>query len=164
MVPTNGGVYKHRLFFWWTESASFIVGLCGWGSKFGHGLCSFRDGVLRKLSRKEEADSCLDFSWWEGRFLVVSWQLGSFSSESVEDVVDEGVQDGHASLWDACAWVNLLQHSVDVSGVGLDSLCSSLATSACRLLWDLCRFLAACCWWCLCHCWIAFWLMSKLWR
>ena len=73
--------------------------------------------MLGKLSRKKEADCCLDFSGRECSLLVVSGQLGCLCGESVEDVVDERVQDGHASLGDACTGVHLLEHSVDIGGV-----------------------------------------------
>ena len=39
-------------------------------------------------------------------------------SESLEDVVDEGVHDGHGLGGNAGIRVNLLQHLIDVDGVG----------------------------------------------
>ena len=59
-------------------------------------------------------------------FLIISDELGGFGSDLLEDVVDEGVHDGHGSLGDTGLWVNLLQDSVDVDGEGLDSLGLSL--------------------------------------
>ena len=57
---------------------------------------------------------------------VVSNESGALVGDLLEDVVDEGVHDGHGSLGDAGLWVNLLEDSVDVDGEGLDSLGLSL--------------------------------------
>ena len=48
--------------------------------------------------------------------LVVSDELGGLEGDLLEDVVDEGVHDVHASLGDAGLRVHLLEHSVDVHG------------------------------------------------
>ena len=58
--------------------------------------------------------------------LVVSEELGGLGGDLLEDVVDEGVHDGHGSLGDTGLWVNLLQDSVDIDGEGFDSLGLSL--------------------------------------
>ena len=58
--------------------------------------------------------------------LVVSNELGGLGGDLLEDIVDEGVHDGHGSLGDTGLWVNLLQDSVDVDGEGFDSLLGSL--------------------------------------
>ena len=73
--------------------------------------------MLGELSRKEKSDSSLDLSGGEGGLLGVSGELGGFKGESLEDIVDEGVKDGHSSLGDASVGVNLLQHLVDVRRV-----------------------------------------------
>jgi len=78
--------------------------------------------VLGEFSGKEESDGSLDFSGREGVLLVVSNKLGGLESDLLEDVVDEGVHDGHGSLGDTSLGVNLLEDSVDVDGEGLDSL------------------------------------------
>ena len=95
------------------------------GGEFGDGFGTLRDGVLGELSWKDESDSRLDFSGGEGGSLVVLDELGGFTGEFTEDVVDEGVHDGHGSLGDTGLWVNLLQDSVDVDGEGLCSLLMS---------------------------------------
>ena len=92
------------------------------GGEFGDGFGTLRDGVLGELSWKDESDSRLDFSGGEGGSLVVLDELGGFTGEFTEDVVDEGVHDGHGSLGDTGLWVNLLQHSVDINGERFDSL------------------------------------------
>ena len=45
-----------------------------------------------------------------------------FAADALEDVVDEGVHDGHAALGDAGLGVHLLEHLVDVGGVALHAL------------------------------------------
>ena len=51
--------------------------------------------MLSQLTREEEADSCLDFPGGDGRSLVVVGQARCFGGDAFEDVVDEGVHDGH---------------------------------------------------------------------
>jgi hypothetical protein len=116
------------------------------GSELGHGLGALRHGVLGELSGEEESDSGLDLSGGEGGLLAVARQAGGLKSQALEDVVDEGVQDGHTSLGDASVGVNLLQHLVDVRRVGLNLLVLSAAGG---FLGGLCGLLANCR--CLCH-------------
>ena len=78
--------------------------------------------MLGELTWEDESDSRLDFSGAECLSLVVLNKFAGFSSEFTEDVVDEGVHDGHGSLGDTGLWVNLLQDSVDIDGEGLCSL------------------------------------------
>ena len=108
------------------------------GGELGDGLGSLRDGVLGKLTRKEEADSSLDLAGGEGRLLVVAGELGGLQSDLVEDVVDEGVEDGDTSLGDTSLRVDLLEDLVDVRGVALGSLVVALAS----LLRGLCSLLS----------------------
>ena len=88
----------------------------------GDGLGSFRDGVLSQLSGEEESDSRLDLPGGDGGPLVVVGQTGGLSGDSFEDVVDERVHDAHGLGRDASVRVDLLQHLVDVDGVGFLSL------------------------------------------
>ena len=87
--------------------------LCG-GCELGDSLGTLGDGVLGKFSRKEKSDSGLDLTGGKGGLLVVSGKLGGFKGDSVEDIVDEGVQDGDTLLGDTSLRVNLFQHLVDV--------------------------------------------------
>ena len=87
--------------------------LCG-GCELGDSLGTLGDGVLGKFSRKEKSDSGLDLTGGKGGLLVVSGKLGGFKGDSVEDIVDEGVQDGDTLLGDTSLRVNLLQYLVDV--------------------------------------------------
>ena len=113
--------------------------LCGAG-ELGDGLGSLGDGVLGKLSRKEESDSGLHLSGGEGGLLVVASELGCLESDAVEDVVHEGVEDGDTSLGDSGLRVHLLEHLVDVRGVRLDSLLGFASS----LLGGLSSFLSRC--------------------
>ena len=88
----------------------------------GDGLGSFRDGVLGQLSGEEEPDSRLDLPGGDGRPLVVVGETGGLSGDSLEDVIDERVHDAHGLGRDASVGVDLLQHLVDVDGVGFLSL------------------------------------------
>jgi hypothetical protein len=85
--------------------------------------------VLGEFSRKEKSDSSLDLSGRKGGLLVVARQSGRLKGNALEDIVDERVQDGHASLGDTSVGVNLLQHLVDVGAIGLGSLGVLLASS-----------------------------------
>lgn len=78
--------------------------------------------MLGKLTRKHEADGSLDFTGRKGGLLVVSGKLSSLGGDALEDIVDEGVHDGHTLLGDTGIGVDLLQDLVDVRGVSLDTL------------------------------------------
>ena len=81
---------------------------------FGDSLGAFRDGMFGQFTGEEEPDSSLDLPGGDGGSLVVVGQTGSFSSDTFEDIVDEGVQDGDTLLGDTSLRVNLFQHLVDV--------------------------------------------------
>ena len=61
----------------------------------GDGLGSFRDGVFGQFSGEEEPDGGLDLPRSDGGPLVVVGQFGSLSSDTLEEIVDEGVHDAH---------------------------------------------------------------------
>ena len=82
--------------------------------------------MLSELSGKEESDGSLDLSGGESVLLVVSDELSRLGGNLLEDIVDEGVHDGHGFLGDSSLWVNLLEDSVDVDGESLGSLLDSL--------------------------------------
>jgi hypothetical protein len=75
--------------------------------------------VLGKLTGEDEADRGLDFPRGDGRLLVVGSKLRGLSSDALEDVVDERVQDRHGALGDTSVRVDLLEDLVDVGRVGL---------------------------------------------
>ena len=82
-----------------------------------------------KFSREDELDGRLNFSGRQGSSLVKSDKLGSFSGDSVEGVVDEGVHDVHGLLGDTDVGVHLLEDLVDVDGEGLNSSSSGFPVS-----------------------------------
>ena len=88
----------------------------------GDGLGTFRDGVLGQFSGEEEPDGSLDLPGGDGGPLVVVGQFGSFSSDTLKEIVDEGVHDAHGLGGDTSVGVDLFQHLVDVDGVGLLAL------------------------------------------
>ena len=92
--------------------------------------------MLGELSWEEESHGGLDLSGGESVLLVISDELGRLGSNLLEDVVDEGVHDGHGFLGDSSLWVNLLENSVDVDGEGLSSLLGSL-DDLLLLLWGV---------------------------
>ena len=61
----------------------------------GNSLGSFRDGVFGQFSGEEEPDGGLDLPGSDGGPLVVVGQFGSLSSDTLEEIVDEGVHDAH---------------------------------------------------------------------
>ena len=97
--------------------------------ELGDGLGALGDGVLGELTREDEADRGLDLAGREGGLLVVAGELAGLAGEAVEDVVDEGVHDGHTFLGHTGVWVYLFQDFVDVKTPGLISLSSSWCSS-----------------------------------
>jgi hypothetical protein len=92
----------------------------------GDGLGALRHGVLGQFAGERQADGRLDLAGGQGGLAVVAGELASLGRDALEDVVDEGVHDGHALLGDARLGVHLLQHLVDVRRVGLDALARAL--------------------------------------
>ena len=67
---------------------------------------SLRDGVLGKLSGKDETDGGLDLTRRDGGAVVVRSELGGLSGDALEDVVDERVEDGHGLVGDTSVGVD----------------------------------------------------------
>ena len=97
--------------------------------------------MLGQFTRQDQSNGRLDFSGRHGRLLVVSGQLGGFSRDLFEDVVDEGVHDAIA-LRRCRSPVHLLQDLVDVDLVGFDLL---LGRRLVTLDGFLAGFLPGCC-------------------
>ncbi|KCV73341.1 hypothetical protein H696_00880 [Fonticula alba] len=95
--------------------------------ELGDGLGTLRDGVLGELTGEDEADGGLDLTRRDGGALGEGGQLGGLIGNALEDVVDEGVHDGHGIGTDAGLGVDLLQDTVDVGGVGLLAAGAALA-------------------------------------
>ncbi|KAJ1280653.1 hypothetical protein BS78_04G249400, partial [Paspalum vaginatum] len=90
--------------------------------ELGDGLGALGDGVLGELAGEDEAHGGLDLAGGDGGLLVVAGELGGLRGELLEDVVDEGVHDGHGLGRDADVRVHLLQHLEDVDLVRLHAL------------------------------------------
>ena len=75
--------------------------------------------MLGQLTRQEEADCGLDLPAGDGRLLVVLGKASRLRGDLLEDVVHKRVHDAHGLAGDASLGVHLLQHLVDVDGVGL---------------------------------------------
>jgi len=75
--------------------------------------------VLGELAGEDQSHRGLDLAGGHRGLLVVARQLGRLRRDLLEDVVDEGVHDGHALGGDAGVGVHLLEHLVDVDLVGL---------------------------------------------
>ena len=88
------------------------------GLVLGNSLGTLRNSVLGQLSREEETDSGLNLARSDGGLLVVTGKTARLGGNTLEDILDEGVHDLHSLLGDTSVGVNLLQHTVDVGGVG----------------------------------------------
>ena len=71
--------------------------------------------MLGKLTRKDEADSTLNFARGDSVSLGVTSKLSSLKESAIKDVSNEGVHDGHGLLGDSTIGVNLLEDLVDVA-------------------------------------------------
>jgi hypothetical protein len=89
------------------------------GGVLGDGFGALRDGVLGEFSGEEKSDGGLDLARGDGGPLVVVGEARGLGRDPLEDVVHEGVHDGHGLGGDAGVGVDLLQHLVDVHRVGL---------------------------------------------
>ena len=142
------------------------VWLCLFGAGvLGDGLGALAHGVLGQLAGQEETHGGLDLAARDGRAAVVVGELGGLVGDALEDVVDERVHDAHGLARDARVRMHLLEHLVDVDGVGLLSSLLALALASLgslrrlycllrSLRWRLWRhvlfcFLCCCCCCCL---------------
>ena len=91
-----------------------------------HSFGTFADCVLRKFPREQKTHRCLDFARRDGLSLVVVGQPRCFTSDTLEDIVDERVHDAHRSAGYSNIGVDLLQDSVDESAVALFPCASPL--------------------------------------
>jgi len=90
-----------RCFFCWFG----VHRLCR--GELGDGLGALRHSVLGQFSWEDEADSSLNLARSHCRLFVVASQLGGLSGNLLENIVDEGVQDGHGLGADSGVWVHL---------------------------------------------------------
>ena len=82
--------------------------------------------MLGKFTGKHETNGSLDLTRRESGLLVVGGKLASLTGDTLEDVVDERVHDGHTLLADTSVGVDLLEDLVDVGGVRFDALLGTL--------------------------------------
>ena len=85
----------------------------------GDSLGTLRNGVLSQFTGEEETDGGLDLPRGDCGSLVVVSETGCLGGDSLEDVVDKAVHDGHGFAADTGVGVNLFQHLVDVDAVAL---------------------------------------------
>ena len=107
----------------------WLLDLLGAGV-LGDGLGALTDSVLGKLTRQQETDSSLDLSASDGGTLVVVGKAGSFTGDTLEDIIDKAVHDAHGFAGDTGVGVHLLHYFVDVDAVALSSLPPSLLVTA----------------------------------
>lgn len=69
--------------------------------------------MLGKLSGEEETNSSLDLSGGDGVTLVVVSETIGLRSQTLEDIVDEGVHDCHSLVRDTSIRMDLLEDLVD---------------------------------------------------
>jgi len=65
--------------------------------------------MLGKLTRQDEADRGLDLTGRDGRFFGIGCELGSLGGDTLEDVVDKRVKDGHGLVRDTRIRMDLLE-------------------------------------------------------
>ena len=78
--------------------------------------------MFGQFTCKEEPAGGFDLLGSDGGPLVVVGQLGSLGSDTLKEIVVKGVPDAHGLGGDASVGVDLLQHLVDVDGIGLLTL------------------------------------------
>lgn len=85
--------------------------------------------MVGEVTWKDELDGGLDVGGGKGNLLLVSGELGGFDGDSLEDIVNERVHDGHTLLGDTDVSVDVLENSVDVDRVGVELLSSGSGDS-----------------------------------
>ena len=92
------------------------------GHVFVDRFVALRLGVLCQFARQHQGGGGLHFSGAQRAASSVLRALSGLGADALEQVVDEGVEDGHGLLGHAHFGVHLLQHLVDVDVVRLGSL------------------------------------------
>ena len=85
----------------------------------GNCLGPFAHCMLCKFTREKKTYGSLDFPRRNGPPLVLVSKSGSFSGQSLEDVIDEGVHDAHRLGRHSNIGMNLLKYPVDIYTIGL---------------------------------------------
>ena len=66
--------------------------------------------MLGKFTRQDEADRGLDLTGRNGRFFRIGRELGSLGGNTLENVVDKRVEDGHGLVRDTRIGMDLLEY------------------------------------------------------
>lgn len=86
--------------------------------------------MLRKFTRKKQADRRLDFPAGDCMLLVVVSKSRRLGCNSLEYVIHKGVHNTHGLARNPRLWMNLFQHLIDVYGIAfLARFSSSLLLS-----------------------------------
>lgn len=91
-----------------------------------HSLSTLANSVLGELSGQQQADGRLNLARSERLRVVVGGQFGGLGRDTLEKISNERVHDAHSLRRDTGIRVNLLEHLVDVDGVGLGALLLAL--------------------------------------
>ena len=132
--------------FCWVKQVVCLLG----AGVLGHSLGSLRHGVLGQFTGQEETDGGLDLSAGDGGPSVVVSQAAGLSCDTLEDVIHEGIHDGHGLGAHTGVRVDLLQDLVDVDGVGFPPPPLALlvpSTGGLCLAGGLLGSLGCCLWW-----------------
>lgn len=100
----------------------------------GNSLDTIRDGMLGELTREDQTNGSLDLFAGDGGALVVSGNLAGLSGNTLEDVIDKAVHDGHCLLGDVDLRVALTEDLEDVARVALVAGAATLASTRGGLL------------------------------
>ena len=85
--------------------------------------------MFGQFTGQQKPDGSLDLPGGDGGSLVVVSKTGSFSSDTFEDIVDEGVHDAHGLGGHTGIGVDLFQDLVDVDGIRFLTLLVALLTA-----------------------------------
>ena len=99
--------------------------------------------MFGQFTGEEEPDGSLDLPGGDGGPLVVVGQFGSLGSDTLKEIVDEGVHDAHGLGGNTGIGVHLLQHLVDVDGIRFLTLVLALLSVLSNGLGGLAGFLGS---------------------
>ena len=81
--------------FWGQEICALATNSLLGGGVLGDSLGALRHGVLGQFTGQQESDCCLDLPTGDSGPLVVVGKTGGLGGDPLENVVHEGVHDGH---------------------------------------------------------------------
>ena len=86
-----------------------------------------KNQIKKRTTREHETDSSLNLARRKSGLFVVSGKLSSLGSDTLEDIVDKRVHDGHSLLRDSSIRMHLLKNLVNVRRIRLGTLLTLLA-------------------------------------